>query len=146
MAPLSSCPAVRFLHHHVIVRRSERKLIHGILYTNVPWPVHVIQRSSLSLDKPIWSPSKFGRCLEVVGLQRYVQPRMRVPKKSWLALNIHLHGIGPPAMDDNNFRTNEEVEGICETDGTTYCRAGKLGTGWLQDSPLISSRINIAPS
>ncbi len=62
--------------------------------------------------------------LEVVGLQRYVQPRMWVPSKSWSAVNIHLHGIRPPAMDDNIFPIDEEVEAMCETDGTTYCWAG----------------------
>ena len=41
--------ALRFLDHHVIVRGSEEKLIHDIVCTNVPWPICVIQRSSLSL-------------------------------------------------------------------------------------------------
>ena len=37
------------------------------------------------------------------GLQRYVQPRMRVPRESWLALNIHLHGFRRPATDDKQL-------------------------------------------
>ena len=126
------------------MRRSERKLIRGILCTNVSWSVHVDQQSSLVyLHTPIRSPSNSGRCLEVVGLQHYVQPHMRVSKESWLTLNFHLHGIRPPAMDDSNSPLNEEVEAMRETDDTTYCWAGQLATGCLQGSPITSSR-NIA--
>ena len=41
---------------------------------------------------PIRSPSKFGRCLEVVEPQCYFQPRTRVPKKVCLAFNTNLDG------------------------------------------------------
>ena len=47
-------------------------------------------------------------------------------------------------MDDNNSQIDEEVEAMSEAGDTTYCRAGQLATGCLQDSSLTSSRI-LAP-
>ena len=110
--------------------------MHGILCTYVPWLIHVIQRSSLSVDTPVRSPQNSGRCLEVVGLHRKAWPRMRVPMKSWLALSMDPPCVRPQAKDDSNFSIDEEAEVVCETDSTTYCRAEQFATRCLKGSPL----------
>ena len=93
--------ALRLLDHHVIVRGLEGTLIHCILCTNVPWPLHTIQWSSFSLNTP---PSNFGRCLEVVELQCYFQPCTRVPMKSCLAFNTDLDGLSPHSATSLGWR------------------------------------------
>ena len=148
LAPLSSshgCPNPQPPCHSQEIRE-EGDTWYIMYKINVPWPIHVVQRSSLFLTNPsdrLPILANICKSWRFSGTPRIV---CTFPENcGWRSTSIYIGPprIRPPAMNDNILQIDEGVEP--PSGGMTYHWAGQLATGCLQSSPLTSSRI-LAPS
>jgi len=109
--------------------------MHGVLCTNVPWPIHVIQRLPLSsggrtststgsnVDKP---PSNYGRWVETVVIKASFSLVCVSPRNHGWRLNSQLSGTLLAIHGRQQCPISGKRETMCQMEGTTHYYAGRL--------------------